>query len=856
MVCSESAIQGHATTIGGRRRQRQRWATIRFPLRKRGSRSPGAVNFVAPLLCGIALVMLLIVETSDHRLGRGTCCLLTGVAALTTAQRRAIVLSKIRNGMLLSQEAKHNVTAAEEACRVWESILSRPSVVSSSSSIITQDVLSLSKTLYASCLVRVGRDLEAISVYDSCLTDYDSHQKEDIAATGSSSRDGIKWRLAKARCLQRLLKYSDAAEEFSRVVADAERKDNNSAVSESKEEQEQARMGAATCILRSTGDVASARKILGEVSTSTRAESTSESRAIPFVPSDALLLASCLEYLETGNDDLAVNRLQEVLDDDALDASKIKGTPTTSFLLYRWILATLKRNHRHHKKQPGTEDESASPQAGKEKTIASLSTTLDPNDLFMELIRINTSPLDDPDLLRLDDKIELHNLLTTTVKGRSRIAGELSPSPLTSYWPDGLVLPAQSTEWKGTVGRHRDDDADSSSLWIAKSRAGYGSHGNRILTLAEANEEINGSIADDETNNPARKEKQIQIQTETEPYLLQRMIDPLMLLNGYKFSLRIYVVYFSSDEAYISSKGLVKLASEPLLLVDDGDDDESSNNDNGKSKSATSKNHRTADPSMHMTNSGRETVMQQEDLEYLWSAMGSSSAEKEELWKDICRASAETLLLRYPERIASFDRTELDSQLEVDSDRVLVRERKRAYKTWKDVCREAAETLIASFDRTKLDSQLEVDSDRVLVRERKRAWKTRREQWGIPKILGLDFVVQQQDVANSTKKQPWLVEVNRFPGLEPRDEDDRKIKYRIVRDAWLKASERHATSRTMVPTKDGDDKGGSGGDCDMNNDSGEDRHALLLDGTLFELLSCGERDGAESSLERLQLETQ
>jgi hypothetical protein len=780
-------------------------------LRKRGSRSPGAVNFVAPLLCGIALVMLLIVETSDHRLGRGTCCLLTGVAALTTAQRRAIVLSKFRNGMLLSQEAKHNVTAAEEACRVWESILSRPSVVSSSSSIITQDVLSLSKTLYASCLVRVGRDLEAISVYDSCLTDYDSHQKEGIAATGSSSRDAIKWRLAKARCLQRLLKYSDAAEEFSRVVADAERKDNNSAVSESKQEQEQARMGAATCILRSTGDVASARKILGEVSTSTRAESTSESRAIPFVPSDALLLASCLEYLETGNDDLAVNRLQEVLDDDALDASKIKGTPTTSFLLYRWILATLKRNHRHHKKQPGTEDESASPQAGKEKTTASLSTTLDPNDLFMELIRINTSPLDDPDLLRLDDKIELHNLLTTTVKGRSRIAGELSPSPLTSYWPDGLVLPAQSTEWKGTVGRHRDDDADSSSLWIAKSRAGYGSHGNRILTLAEANEEINGSIAEDETNNPAWKE--IQIKTETEPYLLQRMIDPLMLLNGYKFSLRIYVVYFSSDEAYISSKGLVKLASEPLLLVDDGDDDESCNNDDGKSKSATSKNHRTADPSMHMTNSGRETVMQQEDLEYLWSAMGSSTAEKEELWKDICRASAETLLLRYPERIASFDRTELDSQLEVDS-------------------------------------------DRVLVRERKRSWKTRREQWGIPKILGLDFVVQQQDVANSTKKQPWLVEVNRFPGLEPRDEDDRKIKYRIVRDAWLKASERHATTRTMVPTKDGDDKGGSGGDCDMNNDSGEDRHALLLDGTLFELLSCGERDGAESSLERLQLETQ
>ena len=801
MLYGESAFRGHATTIGGRRRrqQRQRWATIRFPFRKRGSRSRDAVNFVVAIAFGIMLVFM-IFETTDHRLGRGTCCFLTGVAALTTAQRRAIVLSKIRNGMLLSQEANHNVTAAEEACRVWESILSRPSVVSSSSSIITQDVLSLSKTLYASCLVRVGRDGEAVSVYDSCLNTNDNSQKEGIAATGSSSHDAIKWRLAKARCLQRLLKYSDAAEEFSRVVADAERKDNeNNNEKSEEEEQDQARMGAATCILRSTGDVPRARKILAEVSTSTRADSSSsESRAM--LPSDALLLSSCLDYLESGNDDLAMNRLQEVLGDDALDASNIKSTSTTSFLLYRWILSTLKRNHRHNNKSSKNE-ESTSPQASKERTTAATSTMIDPNDLFMELIRINTSPLDDPDLLRLDDKIELHNLLTTIVEGCPRTAGELSssspPSSLASYWPDGLVLPAQSSEWKGMTGRHyRDDDADSSSLWIAKSRAGYGSHGNRILTLAEASEEINRGIDDDETDKPARKEIQIktEIETGTEPYLLQRMIDPLMLLKGYKFSLRIYVVYFSSDEAYISSKGLVKLASEPLLLVDDDDDDESS----GDGKSA-SKNHRFADASMHMTNSGRETVMQQEDLEYLWSEMGSN-AEKEELWKDICRASAETLLLRYPERIASLDHTELDSK---------------------------------------------VDSNRVF-REQKSAWKTRRDHWGIPKILGLDFVVQQQDAA-AKKKQPWLVEVNRFPGLEPRDEDDRKIKYRIVRDAWRKASERLATTR-IVPTKDDGDEGGGG-------DRGEDRHALFWDGALFESLSCGERDSAESSLERLQLET-
>lgn len=48
----------------------------------------------------------------------------------------------------------------------------------------------------------------------------------------------------------------------------------------------------------------------------------------------------------------------------------------------------------------------------------------------------------------------------------------------------------------------------------------------------------------------------------------------------------------------------------------------------------------------------------------------------------------------------------------------------------------------------------------------------------IPKILGLDFVVD-------VDLQPWLVEINRFPGLEPRDqEQDAKVKQTIVRDAW------------------------------------------------------------------------
>ena len=52
----------------------------------------------------------------------------------------------------------------------------------------------------------------------------------------------------------------------------------------------------------------------------------------------------------------------------------------------------------------------------------------------------------------------------------------------------------------------------------------------------------------------------------------------------------------------------------------------------------------------------------------------------------------------------------------------------------------------------------------------------------LPKILGLDFLVD--DSQNS-----WLIEVNRFPGLEPRGPSDETVKRRVVQDAWLVACE-------------------------------------------------------------------
>mmetsp|Transcript_1942 Transcript_1942/g.4053 ORF Transcript_1942/g.4053 Transcript_1942/m.4053 type:complete len:240 (+) Transcript_1942:3-722(+) len=239
------------------------------------------------------------------------------------------------------------------------------------------------------------------------------------------------------------------------------------------------------------------------------------------------------------------------------------------------------------------------------------------------------------------------------------------------------------------------------------------------------------------------------------------MVDPLLLLRGYKFSLRIYVVFFSSDEAYISSKGLVKLASKALATTAD---ETHTNTD--------------IDASMHMTNSGRESVMRQEDLDYLWRELDGKGIERDELWRGICGVAADTLLVRYPERIASL-------------------------------------------------TNAAGDLDPEALRATKQTWKDRRKEWGIPKILGLDFVVE----ASSTNPTPWLVEVNRFPGLEPRDEEDRKIKHRVVRDAWKKASE-----RLSVPVE------GRG-----------QNQCSFFDHTVFDSLCVGDGEEETSSLERLRL---
>jgi uncharacterized membrane protein len=340
------------------------------------------------------------------------------------------------------------------------------------------------------------------------------------------------------------------------------------------------------------------------------------------------------------------------LEESTLDILKKAGA---LFPLYRWIHMALSK--------------------GK----ASFKNDGVPRTSPLDLAALNTCAFDDPLLIHLDDKVMLHKLLRTP---------PLSPSSMSAcdvFWPPGLILPAESTILSQSTRLEN-------VRWVSKKRAGYGSHGNAIVDSREAIQlsKTIGALQDD--------------------MLLQRMIEPCLLLQGYKFSLRIYVVYFgtsaasssnSPPEVFISTQGLVKLAARPF-------DDQSSSLDLG----------------MHMTNSGREADALQEDLQFLKREFSQAGWSFSELWNDITEA-VRSVMKTYDERTRS----------------------------------------IVSQDDETVPS------------------RSHLAKLGLPKILGFDFIVDET-------RNVWLVEVNRFPGMEARDSKDATVKLQVIRDAWQMAGRR------------------------------------------------------------------
>lgn len=277
---------------------------------------------------------------------------------------------------------------------------------------------------------------------------------------------------------------------------------------------------------------------------------------------------------------------------------------------------------------------------------------------FLDLAALNQCPLDDSRLIHLDDKILLHQLLS---RGDSN-----------KFWPLGFVLPGEKDRFANHVKQ-----VDTSSPWILKDRAGYGSHGNRVVSLDEV-------LAEN-----AKEEAQA---------LCQQIVHPPLLIDGRKFSMRVYVICCvngvgENNEFYISSEGLAKLASDPYDFNSD---------------------------KAFMTNSGLgegdDTV--QLDFHELRRRFEKEGWDYENLWQGIVDSARSTML---------------------------------AYQSY---CKKEETS----------------DKKRNLCR----LLSTRAR---VPKLLGLDFLVDEN-------QKPWLIEVNRFPGLEPRGSSDEAVKRQVVTEAW------------------------------------------------------------------------
>jgi len=312
----------------------------------------------------------------------------------------------------------------------------------------------------------------------------------------------------------------------------------------------------------------------------------------------------------------------------------------------------------------------------------------------LEYYRANIGPWDDPLLVHLDDKILLHQLLTTSTSTSNNSQ---------SFWPRGVVLSKQSFQELLTNSSNynaRMGDCDE-GLWIGKQRAGYGSHGNVLIQVSMKQVE---DVVKKKDNDSHRNDA----------VLLQQIVEPPLLVQGRKFSLRVYVAYFLADgsrpqEIYISSDGLVKIASLPVSAGD------------------------TSNPRQHMTNSGREVAMQQESFDFLRSELPSGHFD-DRLWPRIQRT---------------------------------------------------VDCVMNMYQKHALHQEQNTSDKRSLVRQSDlTAYRDQLGKLGLPKILGFDFVAD-------TSFNTWLVEVNRFPGLEPRDvEMDAAVKHRVILDAWEVAASR------------------------------------------------------------------
>mmetsp|Transcript_8584 Transcript_8584/g.18134 ORF Transcript_8584/g.18134 Transcript_8584/m.18134 type:complete len:648 (-) Transcript_8584:1219-3162(-) len=600
---------------------------------------------------------------------------------IATALVMPSAVSMARRAIELSNKANVDPSFAEEACKLWTSIL-EPNCNNDSEELpLPLGAMPAAHALHASTLVRVGRDKEAIGEYRKSL----AYLKDDNGSLLKPlTKDEVDTRMGLGKSLQRILRYREAADTFLDVATrcagikdDANSGGNKEAMDWTELAHSDSLQSAALCYMR-IGDVDSAITILEKF----------QRHAFDLAGMlGALLHIQIIHSTKKSLKDAEQRHRFQAAQELLHDASSTSASP-----LYNWIYTSSQSIYQHDGLKT---DEPFQCKKG---------------DVYLSFAKVNNSPFDDPDLINLDDKILLHSVVMEPHRDGK------------DFWPRGYILPQDldlfSAECNADENDVSDEKSRSRNKWILKERSGYGSHGNSIASADEVIKMYNS------TSNLT-----------AEPILCQRIVDPPMLVNSRKFSLRIYVIYFAGGkmlssedgekcidaEIYVSTEGLVKYASASYV------------DDTGKSNDDDALN------DQYMTNSGRGDgrSSQQHDLKQLQRELEMSGIDYNNIWDEI-ETSIQIVMKRFIYLRNSECLTKVENSLADVSDS------------------SCGESFIHS---------------------------THSPICSIPKIMGFDYIFD-------SSTNPYLLEVNRFPGLEPRSTMDLDVKQSVVYDAWVAACDR------------------------------------------------------------------
>jgi hypothetical protein len=545
-------------------------------------------------------------------------------------------LATIRKAMQLSTEGQHNITAAYEASSLWFSILGEED--QRQPAVVQPEITVICKALHASTLTRIGKDEDAVLVYDSILSMEDERTTLNFESL-------LDVRVGRAKAMQRLMRYNDAQKEYlaaSHLISSS--KVNAKGFERFQRKLDEYTYNAALCALR-LKDIFGAEKILMKRYTSSRNGVSSDVEGS---------LGIIRMEIEKKYGEMKLTKESE----DPMQMIYNASLSSEANPLFSWIYETRRI---FSSKPPNQYSSEVS------FDMFEIDATFKKN-IFLRVASINNSPFDDPKLINLDDKVFLHKLLTQN---------NASNFP---FWPIGFVLPSESNRFIDFITKNsREEISDKGNYWVKKSRAGYGSHGNSLVTSSD----IQNMISSDD------------ISMTGDEALYQKLVMPPFLIDGRKFSMRVFVLSINDAAnggltSYLSDIGLVKFASAKYTAASINDDDSL------------------------MTNSGRTENgdVDQEDFEMLRRKLDHEFGHGiyNNLWDSI-----ETSVRDVINEFKQFDKGE-------DS-----------YVPFSD--------------------------------------------FNIPKILGFDFIL------NSTCS-PFLLEVNRFPGLEARGEKDNYVKKRVIEEAW------------------------------------------------------------------------